>query len=608
MRPDALSAFDRTPAELEQMLAGAAALFPEYEAARPTLAALRDDPRVRAALAQTEPLMADIGEIPQTTYSRYRAFQRTGAREPYETPYFSKRAKLHAAALRLLFGRDDLRDVVHDYLWAICEESTWVIPAHARVIDLMSAETAFGLAEILALVGTGLNADVRRRVRDEIDRRIFEPFLRGHYDLRWFNGGDNWNGVCSGAIGGAFLYLEREPGRLAEGLALILESLKTFLAAAFEEDGSSTEGVGYWQYGMTYVVIFAELLRARTGGAIDILAAPRVRQIAAYPGKMLLPGGRFVSFSDSAAVVPFNPGITARLALRTGERSLWNVLAHPAPLAPNDGVSLTLRNLLWWDGSRPAAAEVGDATLPAGGIARLTARTAPGAPVVVAIKAGHNDENHNHNDVGSFILHVAGEDLLTDPGPGRYDRDYFSARRYESVFANSYGHSVPRIDGQLQGTGRGFAGALLGVDADEATGRKAATVEFGRAYPVPTLATAQRQLILATTDAERGVAWLHDSFRFTDEGHDIEEALVTWLPVEIDGATATIRGRRHLLRLTIEQPSGAHFTLESLELERRADDQPGLLRRLRFALPRAATTQARVRLEIVPTDPPDGDR
>src|SRR6185437_11352308 len=108
------------------------------------LAALRASPRARELLARTAPLLASIATLPQTTYTRYQLFRRTGEREPYEAPYYRKRANLHAAALRLFLGQDDLRDTVQDYLWSICDEQTWVVPAHARVIDLMAAETGLG--------------------------------------------------------------------------------------------------------------------------------------------------------------------------------------------------------------------------------------------------------------------------------------------------------------------------------------------------------------------------------------------------------------------------------------------------------------------------------
>jgi hypothetical protein len=595
-----LAAFDTAPDALLRHLVANGALFPELLAARADLAAWRETDRVRAVLAETAPLLRDLDAIPTTSYSRYRAFARTGAREPYETPYYRKREQLHAAALHLLLGHETYHDAVHDYLWSICEETTWVVPAHARVIDLMAAETAFGLAEIVGLLGPALDAEVRYRVREEIARRVFTPFLHSAYDLRWFNGSDNWNGVCAGAIGGALLYLESDPARLASGLALVLESLRTFVATSFADDGSTTEGVGYWNYGLTYVIIFAELLRGRTAGAIDLLAAPRLRRIAAFPPAMLLTAGHFASFADASETIAFNPGLLARFADRTSETELLSILGPNSQIQPagSSGLSRTLRDLLWWDGDQHATSALGDALLPDNGLARLTASTGTGAPIALAIKAGHNDEHHNHNDVGSFILHIAGETFLTDPGPGHYARDYFNERRYESPFANSGGHSVPVIGGQLQGTGRAFCGQLQ-VAAGVIASAKSATVDFASAYPVATLTTARRTIILATPNAAGTIATLHDQFAFSDEGESIDEVLISWLPISIADATARLTGERHELLLTIEEPADAQFTLDTVAT--RAETQgaePRPLRRLRFTLPRAASSLARVRFAL----------
>lgn len=590
---------DRTASELDRLLHKDKPLFPEFEHVRHRLGALRDDPYAQAMLAGADTLLADAGMLPQTTYSRYQAFALRGDREPYQAPYFHKRHTLNALVLRFILGRRELKDAIHDYLWDICEETTWVVPAHARVIDLMAAETALCLAEILSLLGEELDGEVRRRVQREIDDRVFTPFLQGHFDLRWFNGGDNWNGVCSGAIGSAFLYLEQDSRRLARALALILESLTTYLATAFEADGGSTEGVGYWRYGLNNVVVFAEMLRSRTGGEIDMLSEPRMRQIATFPAKMLLPNDRFVSFSDCPSSVLVSPGIIARLAERTGEPSLLGLLSPSSPLDHEAGGPRGLRNLLWWDGLRHEVKPVGDTILPATGIARLTGATSGGEPIVLIVKAGHNDENHNHNDIGSFVLNVAGEDFLTDPGPGRVDRDYFSAqKRYANIFANAEGHGVPRVGGQPQGTGRAFAGSIHGIEFDAAHERKAVIVEFAQAYPVAALEYARRRLVV---DEKRNAIWLEDSFGFADHGHDVEEAFVTWLPVTVTGATALIEGSYHHLQMSIEDPAGVEFTLEQFVDESGENDKADVLQRLRVAIAGAPTINVRFCLDIVAT-------
>lgn len=597
--------FSHAASDLERLLPTHRPLVvPEFEDIRHRLEALRQEPHAQAMFAEADTLLTDVDRIPQTTYSRFQAFVLRGDREPYEAAYFLKRQTLNALVTRFLMGRGELKDPIQDYLWDICEESTWVVPAHARVIDLMSAETAFWLAEVLYLIGDDLDEEVRRRAQREIDQRVLAPFLQSHFDLRWFNGRDNWNGVCSGAIGCAFLYLERDPKRLARALGLVVESLGTYLATAFEEDGGSTEGVGYWHYGLTNVVIFAELLRTRSAGAIDLLADPKLQRIASFPAKMVLPNGRFVSFSDCPTEVPISPGIIARLAERTGDPSLLGLLSPASPLHHEPGGPRGLRDLLWWDGQRHALKPLEalkDSVLPATGIARVTSSTPDGAPIVLIAKAGHNDENHNHNDVGSFVLNIAGEDFLTDPGPGRVDRDYFSdACRYENIFANSRGHSVPVIGGLPQGTGRAFAGSLHGIEYDAASGQKRVIIEFARAYPLPALEQAQRRFSI---DQRASAIWLGDRFRFADQGHDVEDVFVTWLPVNVDGAVVSIQGTHHHLRLTVEDPPGVEFVHESLGDESRANGRTEVLQRLRVKLPGARTLDLRLRLDILPIRP-----
>ena len=97
-------------------------------------------------------------------------------------------------------------DPIHDLLWTICEETSWVLPAHEEqgpdfwelhpspravrpcgahtaltrepdAIDLFAAETGASLAETVYLVGDQLAPEVVQRVRQEVERRIFKPYL-----------------------------------------------------------------------------------------------------------------------------------------------------------------------------------------------------------------------------------------------------------------------------------------------------------------------------------------------------------------------------------------------------------------------------------------------
>lgn len=71
-----------------------------------------------------------------------------------------------------------------------------------------------------------------------------------------------------------------------------------------------------------------------------------------------------------------------------------------------------------------------------------------------AAKGGTNDEPHNHNDIGSFIIADDSGQLLADIGSGEYTKDYFTAEgRYKYFCCSSLGHSVPIIDNCAQKEG-----------------------------------------------------------------------------------------------------------------------------------------------------------
>ncbi len=588
--------FPITAQQFEGLWSAQGFVFPELAKARHERQALARAAQTRLILRQTEHLMTGIESLPQTGYTAYREFRTRGSRSRYEAAYFLKRARLSAATLRLflapdLFNDDSqagspaaLLEIVQDYLWSICEETSWVLPAHERdLIDLFAAETAYLLAETLLLLGDTLNEEIRHRVRAEIEHRVFEPYLRTFQLHKWYRDASNWNGVCNSSIASAFLLLEPEPTRVQRALSIALDGLRAFIATAFAEDGSSSEGIAYWHYGLFNFVAFAEFLYGRSAGAIDLFAEKKLRTIAAFPAKLQLSASSFASFSDCEEQVRFHPGILTRLMQRTGEESLANLLAQPAEPDSDWRLPMMIRDILWWDGQQPGSIPLEDARLSGGGTARLVTHTEQETPVVLAIKAGHNAEEHNHNDIGSFLLHVAGENLLTDPGRGLYSRDYFGPRRYENLFANSYGHSVPRVDGLLQGTGRDFAGSLLEDDpASRLEGRKRVELEFAAAYPCPELSSARRELKLATTGVEAGTVWLHDHFEFARGNHEVEEAFVTWLECESAGASACIHGRQHDLLLTIEQPSELRFHIESLEEQSKANQKERILKRLSF--------------------------
>ncbi len=585
---------------------------------------IKHSPALPAMLSALRQAVPNLTDIPQTTYTLFRQFEHTGVRRNYERQHFMKRSMLTRAVIEMILGDTmhgiAMRDVIHDLLWSICEETSWLFPAHEEQgpafwelhpsprqrpwgahtmltrepdsIDLFAAETGATLAETIHLVGDRLAPEVVQRVRQEVERHIFKPYLAHGRDHWWYKGPLNWNGVCNGSIGLAFMRLERDGRTLADAIEQVLEGFQAYIATGFEADGGSIEGIGYWNYGLMYYVTLAELLRERTNGGLDLLAAPRMKDIARYPLVTALSPGTYVNFGDATEELALSPGIVQRLAERTGADDLRALLIDPAKLegrgVATAKLAITLRDIAWWDGQHrpfPSAAHQ-DNYLPGCAVIKHVAHTASGQPVILTAKAGHNDGHHSHTDIGHFVLHVDGESLLCDPGRGLYSREYFREPRYDNIFCNSISHNVPRIGGHLQAPGPEWNGHQqyhgVIVEHSERADEKSVVIDFHPAYDLPALTLARRTLRLAP---QTGETTLDDVFAFDGPPLAVEEAFLTWFPVETHGATARIVGQRSTLELTVQEPAGAVFQATSLEADCRANQREGVLTRLTVNLP-----------------------
>ena len=155
--------------------------------------------------------------------------------------------------------------------------------------------------------------------------------------------------------------------------------------------------------------IFSEMLRASTKNEIDLLKMNKIRNIVKYPPKIQLDRDMFATFSDSSENTYFHPGIIQRLSERTKEDSLLNLISKNSGL-DWFGINFILRYILWWNGEINEKLNIDDTILKDAGIVRLTKDK-----IRIIAKAGNNGENHNHNDIGSFIIHHSGENFITDP-------------------------------------------------------------------------------------------------------------------------------------------------------------------------------------------------
>jgi len=547
--------------------------------------------------------------IPALPATLWLDFARSGRREAYETPASQRRRMLwNLTVAECLEDQGRFLDPLLDVAWATCEESSWAYPAHESTLtdvtqpylDLGVAGTALTLAEMDALVGDKLDPRLGKRIRDELDRRCFTPYLDrdDHWWLFHSKGRNaaNWTAVCNSGIVGAAIYVEEDPARLAAMIERAMHSLNDYLDS-FDPDGGSSEGPGYWGYGFGHYVILAHLIAARTAGQVDLLAGERLRKIATFPLRTLLSTGIYVNFSDCDPDVALEPALLHYLGNRLDLSDLHGLALSQRDAAPHRAYfDWGLRHLFWLP-----PADLQASYTPArhdwfSGLQWCFSRFDPTDPqaLVLAAKGGDNDELHNQNDVGNFIVHWRGESLIADMGSGRYTKDYFGDKRYEYFVNSSLGHSVPVVNGEVQGTGATFAAQLLEQYVDDA--QDTLLLDLTNVYPKEAgLQSLHRRLTLHR-DAPHGWISVDDHFRFAGGEATFESGLTTFNEVELGENGLLIKGIHGKIRVGFD-PEMVAPRVEEHAVD--FDQGVVMVQRIVFAL-REARQEGNVRLEIVP--------
>jgi hypothetical protein len=554
---------------------------------------------------------ADVSApIPALPAELYLEFLRNGSREGYEDAQRRRRNMLYRLTLaEWLEGRGRFTSAIENVAFARLEETNWAWPAHARTldfpdrptVDLAAAMTGLDLAELDYLLGDTLSAPLRARLRSETDRRTITPFLTRN-DHWWLHTTpakqvNNWTAVCVAGVVGAACYFETNLDRLAEIITRGLHSLADYLET-FDSQGGSSEGPDYWSYGFGNFVVLAHLLAERTGGAIDLLNDPQVRDIAQFPVRTVLTQGLWASFSDSDSNPSFHPGLLSHLANRLGLPALTELGMR------NDFTVDHFNQFVWplrqyaWPLPDSDVAFGGTAHDWYGDMAWMISRLDPADPgsLRLAVKGGHNDEMHNQNDVGSLIVVNKGRVVLTDPGRGRYSKAYFGPERYQNIMASSRGHSVPVVNGHEQAEGAERAACV--VEHSHGAERDLLSIDMAAAYPAEAGLTELRRSVALDRQAPGGKVTLSDGYAFANGGGDFQSVLVTPLGVEIGADAVVIGDAQGGVRVRFDPASVA----VSAEIHQGVEKQyaPSVdLTRVLFA-PKARASRGEVRLEITP--------
>ena len=434
--------------------------------------ALPGAPRLIAAGEQA---LRDAPQPPPLPLSLWLAFHENGDRLSYEVPYFARRRALCTLAMaECAEDRGRFLPAIADYVWAVCGEAAWQVPAHNSyirnapqsplpdprpIIDLFAAETGALLAMIHALLSARLERfapGLPARIRGEVRRRVLRPYLAHHY---WWmgNGGErmcNWTPWCTQNVliaAAAFLPARSLPPYIRRAAY----SLDCFLKD-YGPDGCCDEGAQYYGHAALTCFNALDLLDHMAPGVFSAAwAEPKLKNMAEYIVHMHVDGPLYLNFGDCSPRAGRRGALEYLLGKRVGSGALMALAAAdfadvwqtPVPFTDrSEGINL-------YDAAQAAfaagevlaapreAAAIQNIWYPSAGV--LSARSGPWA---LGVKAGGNGDNHNHNDTGSVTLYKNGRPALIDVGVETYTRKTFSPQRYEIWTMQSAWHNLPTFD------------------------------------------------------------------------------------------------------------------------------------------------------------------
>jgi hypothetical protein len=504
-------------------------------AAWETLAATSEG---KAVIAAAETLLKT--PMPEMTDEIYLIYSRTGSRTEGDRVDGQRRGRIGTLTLaELLENKGRFLPELEGTIRSLCAEKTWVGVAHDGnlanfnkkqvTIDLYSSALAWHLATADNLLGDRLSAPTRELIRKEIQWRIFEPYHRmieGQQSLYWLASQHNWNSVClAGVTGAALALLDSRQERAFYILAA--EKYSMNFLKGFTPDGYCGEGTGYWNYGFGHYVYLAEEIRLATGGKIDLLARKEALAPASFGARFEVLDGVYPAFADSS------PGArpSARIMDFLNERLGFGLPAAGSERTRLGGGSLAEGLMYLFPVPAPQKPQPAGRPVEVGGprswfeqAGILICRPLAGSSgrLATAIIGNDNGVNHNHNDVGSYLVVLNGQVLIVDPGGETYTARTFGPHRYDSNVLNSFGHSVPLVAGKMQSAGAKAKAVTLKTDFTDA--QDTLVFDIRSAYAVEGLQKLTRTYVCSRAGA--GSLTVTDDVAFS-QPQSFETALIT---------------------------------------------------------------------------------
>lgn len=508
--------------------------------------------------------------IPATAYLEY---ERSGNRKIMEEPMEANRVALNRLILaELAEGEGRFTDQIINGLWMSCQMTSWVLSAHnprqssrrslpdprEYIIDLVSGGYGATVAIAWHFFRDQIEAadpSVNYCIRQAVKERILDPYLdESVRQSNWWIAEDwkpgqiinNWNPWCNSNVLLCYLLMEEDQARLDAAVRLSVESVDRFVNFV-KSDGACEEGPSYWGHAAGKLYDYLALLYDATCGKVSLFDNEQVRLMGEYISRSYIGDSWVVNFADATASMSPDAYLIYRYGRSAGSREMMDFALYlmyspadgcfRAPAVPtgNDTYrSLETARVLEEMGAKLEKLNSELASVPAETVLAGLRSDVPsavwypetefcylrdGAGSFFAAKGGFNNESHNHNDVGTFILYADGSPLFVDAGVGTYTKKTFGPDRYSIWSMQSNWHSLPVINGVPQSFGAGFRSSDVSCSLEN----REFSLDISGAYPD----SAECGMWKREYSLSDGKLVIRDNFRLSQRNEaDVENFLV----------------------------------------------------------------------------------
>lgn len=500
-------------------------------------------------------------ELKVITLWQYRQYWESGVLSHFGEHFHERGRAMLCLGLAEYYERQGrFSDKLADVIWAILEESTWMLPQHSghtpfgggkvppvvgdrylHGIELASAYLSASMAVIYhycADILDEISPIIRQRMLYELKRRTIKPFINTNFSWSgvYTKSCNNWCPWCVSNVLLTTALVEEDMAVRERVVSKALDLLDIFVDG-YAPDGGCNEGPTYWQGAAGTLFDCLETLYDMTGGKLNLFDNELVRNMGEYIASVNICERSFVNFADGSPKFTLDANLVSRYGEKCGSESLMTFGRYSDSLEDfffhYGHPYRTLRSLA--TPSVEGEVEMPKAKvayyMPYLKVAILRESETPTEGMFLAVKGGHNQESHNHNDVGNFVVYKNGKPVIIDVGVGTYTRDTFGPRRYTIWTMQSRYHNLAMFDGEGEMQGRNYISENEIFDEE----KKTYSLNIEKAYHASVGVESYRR----TASLAPGIVTVTDEVTLSEE-KEMDFVLMSHVRPELNGSAIAL--------------------------------------------------------------------